>query len=98
MKNIKPQEVAEVLAQGATLLDVRTEDEFLDGHIPGAINVEIGEMSDEDIEQLDKEKTYVLYCRSGGRSSRAAQMLEALDFGDVYNLEGGYMEWVKTQG
>lgn len=98
MKNIKPEEVAEVLAQGATLLDVRTEDEFLDGHIPGAINVEIGEMSDEDIEQLDKEKTYVLYCRSGGRSSRAAQMLEALDFGDVYNLEGGYMEWVKTQG
>ncbi|MFA6078002.1 MAG: rhodanese-like domain-containing protein [Candidatus Paceibacterota bacterium] len=98
MKNIKPEEVAEVLAQGATLLDVRTEDEFLDGHIPGAINIEIGEMSDEDIEQLDKEKTYVLYCRSGGRSSRAAQMLEALDFGDVYNLEGGYMEWVKTQG
>lgn len=98
MKNIKPEEVAEVLAQGATLLDVRTEDEFLDGHIPGAINVEIGEMSDEDIEQLDKEKTYVLYCRSGGRSSRAAQMLEALDFGDVYNLEGGYMEWVKTHG
>ncbi len=98
MKNIKPEEVAEVLAQGATLLDVRTEDEFLDGHIPGSINIEIGEMSDEDIEQLDKEKTYVLYCRSGGRSSRAAQMLEALDFGDVYNLEGGYMEWVKTQG
>ena len=98
MKNIKPEEVAEVLAQGATLLDVRTEDEFLDGHIPGAINIEIGEMSDEDIEQLDKEKTYVLYCRSGGRSSRAAQMLEALDFGDIYNLEGGYMEWVKTQG
>lgn len=97
MKNIKPEEISEVLSQGATLLDVRTEDEFLEGHIPGAINIEIGEMSDEDIEQLDKEKTYVLYCRSGGRSSRAAQMLEALDFGDVYNLEGGYMEWVKTQ-
>jgi rhodanese-related sulfurtransferase len=96
MKNIKPEEIKEVLAEGATLLDVRTEDEFLDGHIPGAINMEIGEMSDEDIEKMDKEKTYVLYCRSGGRSSRAAQMLEALDFGDVYNLEGGYMEWVKV--
>lgn len=95
MKNIKAEEVEEITANGATILDVRTEGEFSEGHIPGAINMEIGEMSEEEIEKLDKEKSYLLYCRSGGRSSRAAQILDFLDFKNVYNLEGGYMEWVK---
>jgi len=98
MKNIRPEEVEEIIANGAVVLDVRTEGEFSEGYIPRAINMEIGEMSEEEIEKLDKEKTYLLYCRSGGRSSRAAQMLDFLGFKNVYNLEGGYMEWVKTQG
>ncbi len=95
MKNIKREEAEEVIANGATILDVRTEGEFSEGHISGAINMEIGEMSEEEIEKLDKEKSYLLYCRSGGRSSRATQILDFLDFKNVYNLEGGYMEWVK---
>lgn len=95
MKNIKSEEIEEIIANGAVVLDVRTEGEFSEGHIPHAINMEIGEMSEEEIEKLDKEKTYLLYCRSGGRSSRAAQMLDFLGFKNVYNLEGGYMEWVK---
>ncbi|TSC54699.1 MAG: thiosulfate sulfurtransferase [Parcubacteria group bacterium LiPW_30] len=97
MKNIKSEEIEEIIANGAVVLDVRTEDEFSEGYIPGAINMEIGEMSEEEIEKLDKEKTYLLYCRSGGRSSRAAQMLDFLGFKNVYNLEGGYMEWVKKK-
>ena len=95
MKNIKSEEIEETIANGAVVLDVRTEGEFSEGYIPRAINMEIGEMSEEEIEKLDKEKTYLLYCRSGGRSSRAAQMLDFLGFKNVYNLEGGYMEWVK---
>jgi len=95
MKNIKSEEIEEIIANGAVVLDVRTEGEFSEGYIPRAINMEIGEMSEEEIEKLDKEKTYLLYCRSGGRSSRAAQMLDFLGFKNVYNLEGGYMEWVK---
>ena len=97
MKNIKSEEIEEIIANGAVVLDVRTEGEFSEGYIPRAINMEIGEMSEEEIEKLDKEKTYLLYCRSGGRSSRAAQMLDFLGFKNVYNLEGGYMEWVKTK-
>jgi rhodanese-related sulfurtransferase len=95
MKNIKREEAEEIIANGATIIDVRTEGEFSEGHISGAINMEIGEMSEEEIEKLDKEKSYLLYCRSGGRSSRAAQILDFLDFKNVYNLDGGYMEWVK---
>lgn len=98
MKNIKLDEFDGVVKNGAVILDVRTEGEFKEGHIPNAINMEIGEMSEEEIEKLDKEKTYILYCRSGGRSSRASQMLDFLGFKNIYNLEGGYMEWVKMQG
>lgn len=97
MKNIKSEEIEGMIANGAIILDVRTKGEFEEGYIPHAINMEIGEMSEEEIEKLDKEKTYILYCRSGGRSSRASQMLDFLGFKNVYNLEGGYMGWVEKK-
>lgn len=77
----------------AVILDVRTRDEFDEGHIPGAINRDILDGSlEEEIPLLDKAKTYYVYCRSGGRSGHACLIMS--DEGlNVVNLAGGFMYW-----
>jgi hypothetical protein len=79
----------------AVILDVRTEDEFAEGMIPGAINIDIykGQGFIYSIEELDKSKNYYLYCRSGGRSGQACSIMSQLGFENTYNLLGGIMNW-----
>jgi phage shock protein E len=73
------------------LLDVRTPDEFKEGHIAGAVNLNIydADFSDQ-LDQLDKSKPIYVYCKSGGRSTDASDMMSAKGFKAVYNLVGGY--------
>jgi len=77
-----------------TLLDVRTPAEFAAGHIAGAINIdfESGEFK-QDIQALDKTKTYAVYCRSGNRSGQATSIMAKDGFGSVFNLNGGVIDW-----
>lgn len=79
----------------AVILDVRTEDEFNEGMIPGAINIDIykGQGFIYSIEELDKSKNYYVYCRSGGRSGQACSIMIQLGFENTYNLLGGIMNW-----
>jgi rhodanese-related sulfurtransferase len=79
----------------AVILDVRTEDEFNEGMIPGAINIDIykGQGFIYSIEALDKTKNYYVYCRSGGRSGQACSIMSQLGFENTYNLLGGIMNW-----
>jgi rhodanese-related sulfurtransferase len=79
----------------AVILDVRTEDEFNEGMIPGAINIDIykGQGFIYSIEALDKTKNYYVYCRSGGRSGQACSVMSQLGFENTYNLLGGIMNW-----
>jgi len=79
----------------AVILDVRTEDEFSEGIIPGAINIDIykGQGFIYAIEELDKSKNYYVYCRSGGRSGQACSIMNQLGFENAYNLLGGIMNW-----
>ena len=79
----------------AVILDVRTEDEFSEGIIPGAINIDIykGQGFIYAIEELDKSKNYYVYCRSGGRSGQACSIMSQLGFKNTYNLLGGIMTW-----
>ena len=79
----------------AIILDVRTEDEFNEGIIPGAINIDIykGQGFIYSIEELDKSKNYYVYCRSGGRSGQACSIMRELGFQNAYNLLGGIMNW-----
>lgn len=73
------------------VLDVRTPGEIAEGKIPNALEIDI-QNSDfqQKINALDKDKTYLVYCRSGGRSARACSEMKDLGFGKLYNLEGGY--------
>jgi rhodanese-related sulfurtransferase len=76
------------------LLDVRTPDEYADGHIAGAVLVDVNESDFEEkaVAVLDASRPVAVYCRSGRRSSRAASLLTARGY-KVTNLEGGVMAW-----
>lgn len=79
----------------AVVLDVRTDDEVADGIIANAIHIDIykGQEFIAEIEELDKNKNYYVYCRSGNRSGQACNIMEQLGFDNAYNLEGGILEW-----
>lgn len=81
--------------ENAVLLDVRTIEEFSEGHIAEALNIDVFSPNfKEEIEKLDKNKAYYVVCRSGGRSSSAAGAMESLGFKKVSNLDGGMMAWM----
>src|SRR6188768_3087593 len=81
--------------ENAVILDVRTEDEWNDGIIPNAINIDIykGQGFIYQVEELDKSKNYYVYCKAGGRSAQACNIMNQLGFDNTYNLVGGMMEW-----
>ena len=77
-----------------TIVDVRTEEEFLEGNVNGSINIPLDEVSDR-VEELKQMQPLVLCCLSGGRSSQATDYLKSLGCKKVYN--GGGWEEVITQ-
>lgn len=83
------------LSSNAIVLDVRTLDEVKEGVIPNAIHIDIfkGQGFIDEVEQLPKDKTYFVYCRSGRRSAQACDVMQKLGFKNTYNLLGGIMEW-----
>lgn len=78
----------------AFILDVRTTAEFAEGYIKGAENIDIflGQVFVEKINNLPKDKTYYVYCRSGNRSGQACALMNQLGF-TALNLMGGIMQW-----
>jgi len=79
----------------AVILDVRTAEEFNDGYIPHAINIDIykGQGFIDAVKELDKNKNYYVYCKAGARSAQACGIMSELGFETTYNLEGGFMNW-----
>jgi rhodanese-related sulfurtransferase len=76
-------------------LDVRTPGEFMEGHIAGAINIDVeGSSFDSEITNLDKSKSYAVYCRSGRRSLVAVDKLSAAGFEKLSNLNTGINDWI----
>ncbi len=79
--------------QGYVLLDVRTEQEYAEGHIPGALLIPNTELSEKAADLLpDKEQTILVYCRSGRRSAEAARTLADMGYTQVYDF-GGIIDW-----
>lgn len=69
------------------ILDVRTPEEYKETHVTGARNIDFKNSTFKDeIEKLDKSKTYKLYCRSGNRSGKAMEMMKTMGFRDLENL------------
>ncbi len=76
------------------IIDVRTAEEYSSGHIKGAANIDFYDQVFEDkIDEFDKRKKYLVYCRSGNRSRQAMFLMRDLGFEEVYNLENGIISW-----
>lgn len=79
--------------EGIILVDVRTSEEFSEGHIPGAILLPVDEIvANAETIIPDKEATYFIYCRSGNRSATAASQLVDMGYQKIYDL-GGINDW-----
>ena len=77
-------------------MDVRTPQEFADGHLSGAMNVNVMAPDFErQLGALDRGKTYLVYCRTGNRSAQAIRVLERLGFRSVYHMFEGIVGWQK---
>ncbi|MFN3179033.1 MAG: rhodanese-like domain-containing protein [Thermus sp.] len=89
-QNVGPRELYQAVDQGAVVVDVRTPQEFAEGHVPGAINLPVEAVA-QWADTLPKDKPVYLYCRSGNRSRQAAEYLKRKGYTNLYNLEGGIL-------
>ena len=93
--NITAEEAKAIMdtEDGYIILDVRTQEEYDQGHIPGAVlipNTEIEERAEEELP--DKDQLILVYCRSGNRSKQAAEVLEELGYTNIKEF-GGIIDW-----
>lgn len=90
--DVEPAEfIAKMAEPNVVILDVRTPEETAEGMIEGAEQLDYNADNFEaEIEKLDKEKTYLVYCRSGNRSGKACALMAEKGFKNLYNMKGGY--------
>lgn len=96
VKTITPESAERRIKKGNVMvLDVRTPEEFNAGHLPQAINYNVLDSIEflQQIRQLNKEKTYVVYCKSGKRSTAAVKLMQQAGFVRVWNMKGGITAW-----
>lgn len=87
-------EVSQNEINSVILVDVRTPEEFEAGHLENAININWFDTDFANrISEIRKEETIYVYCKKGGRSAKAQQLLDSLGYKKVINLEGGYDAW-----
>ncbi|MCI6893970.1 MAG: rhodanese-like domain-containing protein [Bacteroidales bacterium] len=98
-KSVTPPEFQEVIADTAVqVLDSRTAEEYADGHIARAINIDVlkDDFADIATKTLDARRTVAVYCRSGRRSKKAAQILTEKGY-TVIELNKGYLSWIDAK-
>jgi len=95
IKLVTPEEMQDLMElEDVQLVDVRTEQERVDGFIKNSQNIDFNSPTfEKDIEKLDKTKPVILYCQSGGRSKKCAEKLKDAGFVMIYDLKGGITQW-----
>ena len=92
VEQVSAEEAAELLTASTddlTVIDVRTPDEFAEGHIDGARNLDLeGGQFEAALADLDPDAGYLLYCATGNRSGQAARMMAEAGFSNVYDAGG----------
>jgi rhodanese-related sulfurtransferase len=98
-KNVNTSEFQEMLQNSdAILIDFRTPEEFSSGRISEAKNINYYDADiAKQIAGLDPQKTYLVYCKSGGRSAKAASMMAEAGIKNVFNLDGGIIGWERMK-
>jgi phage shock protein E len=96
---VKPTEIAQRIQDPQTapyLLDVRTPEEFAEGHVPGAKNIPVAEIEGRAAE-VPKDRPVVVYCRSGARVQRANAILRERGYTNLVEMEGSMLAWNAAQ-
>ncbi|MFT7235566.1 MAG: rhodanese-related sulfurtransferase [Methylophagaceae bacterium] len=101
-KNVDIHAFSDLLAQhaddtNAQIIDVRTQAEFQSGHLADAQLIDFYDKGFvQKLDKLDKEKTYLMYCRTGNRSGKALKFMKKLGFKVAYNMQGGMRAWSRA--
>ncbi len=93
VQEISVNELIELVESGSLVVDVREPDEYVSGHIPGAILVPLSTVLENSSEFVSEDTVYVV-CRSGGRSMQACELLHDNGIVNVVNVAGGTMGWI----
>ena len=95
---VKIEQAEKLIADGVQFLDVRTKEEWDEGHLKGAKMVTVTEKDflEKAKAALDPKKPVLVYCRSGGRSAKATKALREAGFNTVHDMEGGITAWQKA--
>ena len=97
--DISPKDLNQIFNQKLSeniILDVRTKEEYSESKIPGSLNLDYySENFKDNLDKLNKNLNYYIYCRSGNRSGKTVIILRDKGFKNVYNLEGGILAWKK---
>ncbi len=99
VKNVSPDEAAKLLGErkDIVILDLRTSEEFKAGHIAGAKNIDFLDSTfAQKLGELDKGKTYLVHCASGGRSTRSLDVFKSQKFSSILHLNEGFKAWTAT--
>jgi rhodanese-related sulfurtransferase len=80
------------------VLDVRRGDEYAEGHLPNAININYKDSGfEQQLDSLDRNKTYLVYCVAGYRSKKTQRFMQSMGFTSVINMKGGIMKWKRKK-
>ena len=97
--DISPKDLNQIFNQQLSeniILDVRTKEECSESKIPGSLNIDYySENFKDNLDKLNKNLNYYIYCRSGNRSGKTVMILREKGFNNVFNLEGGILAWKK---
>ena len=103
LEKVNVKQAKSIIAENKTnqkfaIIDVRTPQEFESFHLKDAKNIDfLAEDFEREISLLDKSFTYLIYCRSGGRSGAATKKMRELGFTRIYDVDGGVIEWQKDK-
>lgn len=93
IKQVSVKDLAQM--KGITLLDVRTDKEYKEGHVPGSVHIPLSDLGSKG-KKLKKDRDIVVLCQSGNRSIWAIKRLMGMGFTRLYNLRGGYHAWKRS--
>ncbi len=97
--DVDVEKAAQLLAGDPTItvIDVRTPEEFAEGHLKGAVNLDFNaDDFEEKVSKLDPSKPYLVHCAAGGRSGQSMELFEKFKFSRIFHLESGYRAWVEA--
>ena len=89
-ETITTNEALKLIDDGAIVVDVRTAQEYQEGHIKNAVNIPLDEI---DTIEYEHDQTIIVYCASGVRSLEAVKKLANMGYTSLYNLDGGILNW-----